>query len=316
MLYALLITHMTQEQLKQSIFQLASNHDVLLMPCSIQGNNPLVNVAIRFYGVKGRPTTQAIVNIDGVNYYQIIGQLQGTENVEQIKEGDKEGLRYAPVQGYLSNVEHLPTELHQYEGTSFPCPPELNISFLVSVDDVDMLEEESQQGIGAQTSEFQGKYQNSWVLKVEMNLYQAVTLLAPTNYGGDGFRFVPSILLTKPIELKMGENIIGYSQFGSKFPYSRLTTQEVTHPLVSYFLKLITENREYGIHQSIANGSRAYVDRRRNANLPTLNTSTPTERTATPTTPTNFFDSEEVIGTKLVTTVQSSSTSTPTPILQ
>lgn len=297
---------MTQVNLRKSVFQVAPNHNQLLMPGGIQGKNERVMVAIRFYGVKGAPTIQGkVLGEDGVEYYLIIGQFLGTEVVEQVEGGE----RYAPLQGHLQTPLHLPKEATAFVGETFPIPPELNINFLLSSDDVDLIEDISiGNGIGARTNEFQGGSQNSWVIRVEMDLYQTVTILSPSTRDAetgktDGFHHIPSILLKEPVKLVTegeGQNIMGYSQFGGDYPYSRLTSEELTHPIVSFFNECITYSREYGYSQSVVNGSRANGSIRRNKNLGAFPSGRPArdvneQRTDTPTTPSNFMDEEEPV---------------------
>lgn len=293
--------------LRQSIFSLAPNHEELTLPGFIQGNNPLRTAAIRFYGVGGSPTTQGTIkHTDGNTYHLIIGQFQGTETIEDVNDGQ----RYAPLQGHFTSPLHLPQQTYGLLNDTFPIPPELNISFLLSDDSIKLIKEISQ-GNGIRNNEFHKNSQNSWLIRVEMNLHQTITLLSPTtrntqNGDTNGFQHVPSILLKEPIKVEPGVNIMAYSQFVGGYPYSRLTSEELTHPIVSHLIQLITYNREYGFNQSVSNGSRAYNIPNRNENLPAVKYKQQ-ERTSTPTTPTQFMDDTED-DARLISVANSSST--------
>lgn len=289
---------MTQQQSQStSIFSLAPNHQELLMPTSIQGNNPLVNVAIRFWGVKGVPTPQRTVYIDGVKHSLYVGSFLGTELVETISSNGKEGQRYAPLRSSLTSGDFLPPELHKYIGDAIPVPNGTNISFLLSDENLEVLKEFSQESNSFSPNGYQGKTKNAWVIKVEMHLYQAMTILAITdrdkdNQPLDTYHISPSILITTPIELVPNVNLTQYSQFeGAAYPVSKLTSEEVAHPLTSFLINLVGVNQEYGTLQSIFNGSRAYTPGRRNENLPAVS-----ERTVAPTPPSNFMDDTEEEG--------------------
>lgn len=288
--------------LNQSIFQLSENHQDLLKPASIQGFNKKVFVALRFYGVQGAPNVQSTIKgEDGKNYNLIIAQVQGTEEVEEVREGDEVLQRYAPLRGYFSSPLHLPEETFDYLGDSFPIPPETNATILLSDEDLDLLERESQTSVGViqkNKGEY-GKTQNAWVLRVEVDLYQAVTILSTTDRDGysnaaKGFRNGPSILIKEPIKLVPGENIMAYTNLkGLNFPYTRLTVEELNNPLIKHLIGLISGKREYGFNQSVANGTRALTPAPRNKNLPPVSqikgTGNPLVRTETPTPPVNFL---------------------------
>lgn len=285
---------MTQQQ--NTIFSLAPNHQELLRPASIQGDNRKVNVAIHFWGVQGVPTPQRTVLLDGVKHDLYIGEFMGTELVETVSYQGKEGQRYAPLNGYLTSGDFLPPELIQYVGEIFPIPPGTNISFLLSDEDVEVIKEFSRESNSYSRNGYQGRTKNAWVIKVEMELNQAMTILSPsaTDEEGkiNGIRITPSIIHTEPLNLQPGINLMGYSQFDGEFPFTQLTPSETNHPLIAYLLHLNAEKQKYSANKSGQNGSRAYSEPRRNENLPSLPPRV-SERTETPTPPSNFMEDEE-----------------------
>lgn len=290
---------------QQSIFNLAPNHSQLIMPTSIQSNNSLVNVAIRFWGVQGVPTAQRTVIINGIKHNLYVGTFLGTELVETITIEGKEVQRYAPLQGFLQSNDNLPSELFTYLNDIVPIPPGTNISFLLSESDLETLKEFSTSS-NSYSNGYQGKTKNAWVIKVPMNLYQRITLLSLTNRNPDGspssdYRIAPSLISTQPITLQPGVNLMGSSQFEGEYPFSCLTEDELSHPLVSYFLELLTASSSYATQKSIENGSRAYSPARRNENLPSLTSSTSVERTITPSFPTDFLSESDDLDTSTST---------------
>lgn len=300
--------------LRQSIFSLAPNHEELVVPLSAQSNNPLVDIAIKVYGAGGTITRQKMVTSeDGKTYYTVIGSFLGTSLVETVVEGENEVSRYSPLYGYLNSGENLPESLYNYVGQSLPIPPNTNVTILLSVEDIESVNEMSQGNSIGVSSGFHNNSQNVWVIKAQVHLHQAITIICPRSKDLEtgevnGFRRVPSFLIPSPIKLEAGVNIMGYSNFNGGFPQSQLTTQEVNHPLIAYLLQLITENAEYGYNQSGKNGSRAYAPTARNEFFESKS-KTPLQRTYTPTTPSQFMnDSED--DAQLVS-VGSSSTSTP-----
>lgn len=300
----------TSNPFRQSVFNLAPNHEELLLPLEAQ-NSPLVDVAVRVWGPGGTITVQKSVKWeDGNSYNLVIGEFFGTTLVETI-EGSN---RYAPLYGYLNSGEHLPEELYPYVGQVFPLPPGSNISFLLSDADIEMVQEASQGNSIGVRSGFHNNSQNSWVIKAQIPLYQAVTMLCPRTKDlktdeVNGFNRTPSVLINEPLHLELGVNIMGYSNFNGGYPYSQLTTQEINHPLIAHFMKLITQNREYGFQRSGKNGSRAYAPTSRNTFIEGKTPKPSLERTSTPTLPTQFMDESED-DARLVS-VASSSTSTP-----
>jgi hypothetical protein len=297
------------QELKQ-IFQLAPNHSSLLMPINIQEKNERVAVCSRIITVKGKPTVVGTATVDGVKYNRVITQFVGSELVETLKNG----ARYAPLLGYLNSTDHLPIELYQYQSEAFPCPPDTRISILVSDEDLQTLEEEAGKGsLSDRANGFQSGFQNTWMVRFEMNRCQEVTLLAPSkrdsNGDVDGFRLVPSILLTEPVELKPGKTIMPASRFGDPTPITRLTHEETTHPLVSHLLQLLTEEREYGFEKSNEYGSRALSSPIVNENFQSpVNR---TVRTESPSVPTNFMEDESEVTTSTQVTKRSNAPAVP-----
>lgn len=299
---------MTSQQKQQSnplrnqIFNLPANHNELRRPPKLQGQDEKVFACFRTYGI-GEATSQGTVTLeDGKEYYTIITQFQGTELIEDVEEDGEQGKRYAPLLGCLSNVEHLPTELYKYAGEVFPLPPETNFTILVSEEDFNMLRDISKgNSIGVKSNEGIGESQNAWVFRIEVSRVHPIAILCTTardEHGkAVGFNYTPSAILTEPVKLEEGKNVMGYSLYGNEFPYSRLTTQEVTHELVAHLLNCITNNREYGFGQSLANASRHYQQRAGNKGLDRFRNGDKNnkslDRSSEPVTPTNFMGDDE-----------------------